>query len=188
MKGIDYAWGRPGGKNIKDAGFDFVCRYLSNNPNKNLTIQEVQDFHENGLKIVVVWETTELRPLSGFNGGVVDAKRADELSLTLGWILYKCIYFACDYDFNASNEVSIKDYFKGISSIIHRSRVGVYGEHDVIKYLLDERLCTYAWQTTAWSKGKLDHRANIKQTPKTVIINKIICDYNESLTQDFGQW
>lgn len=189
MKGIDYSFGRPGGKVIKESGYDFVCRYLSNNPKKNLTKDELEDFRENDLKVVLVWETTELRPLGGFSGGAEDAKIAIEQATLLGLPDNKCIYFACDSDFKLSSFKTIEDYFNGIASVLPLNKIGVYGGIIIVDRLLDYGLCKFAWQTSAWSNKLWDIRVNLKQfTYPTLLLNKVQCDYNESCTDDFGQW
>lgn len=188
LNGIDYAWGYPGGKKIKDAGYDFVCRYLSNNVSKNISPPEVKDLHANNLLIVLVWETTEQRALQGYGAGVNDATRALALAVSIECPPKKPIYFACDYDFSYQNQELINDYFQGVSSVIPLPQVGIYAGYDVVKRTLDAEMATYAWQTSAWSRGKWDSRIHIKQIKYGQLINGVSCDINESCQDDFGQW
>lgn len=188
MKGIDYGWGRPLAKNIAAKGYQFVCRYLSANPTKNITSAEIQDFHSHNLKICLVWQTTEKRPLSGFEGGKSDARRARNLASTLGFPSYRPIYFACDYDFSPKDQPLIDEYFKGIATIIPVCLIGIYGGYYVVKRVVDAKLATFIWQTSAWSGGKWDSRAHLRQVRYDERINGVQCDINLAMQEDFGQW
>jgi hypothetical protein len=188
MKGCDWGFGKIGGVNIKKAGYSFVCRYLSHNPKKNLTKEEIADFKENDLDIVVVWETTETRCLEGRQAGEDDANSALELLESLGIQHDVPIYFACDQDFNQAQLEKIKDYFDGVIGMIGVDQTGVYGGYTVVKYILDNKLAKYGWQTYAWSHGKWDDRAQLRQTniygPR---LQGVECDTDESMQDDFGQ-
>lgn len=189
MKGIDYAWGRPGGKLIKAKGYDFVCRYLSNNSSKNLGIEEVTDLHQNDVKIVVVWETTEQRPLDGYDAGVQDARHASELASNRGMPEDKPIYFAADWDFNPFQQEQINNYYKGVNSVLGVERTGAYGGVGIIRRCFDSGVIKYGWQTLAWSHAQKDSRIHIYQyNTNTNMIGGVDCDLNESMQDDFGQW
>lgn len=190
MKGIDYAWGRPGGKEIADKDYEFVCRYLSLNPSKNITQKEILDLHANGLSIVLIWETTEGRPLGGFSAGHADSERARDMADRLGFPCTKPIYFACDKDFKESEQPLINKYFEGVSSNLRNGikLTGAYGGYWVIKRLFDANLITYGWQTSAWSGGHWDKRVHIRQIRYDEKINNVQCDVNTSMKDDFGQW
>lgn len=188
MKGIDFGYGKISGKLIKESEYDFVCRYLSHNTAKNITKEELQDFKNNNLKVVLIWETTENRTLDGYQAGIDDAHSVLNQLIQLGFQWKEPIYFAVDSDMNLKQLEIIKDYFKGITSVILSSYVGVYGSYLTVKTLLDSELVFYAWQTYAWSHGQWDSRAQLRQiingTPK---LNGIVCDTNESMQDDFGQ-
>lgn len=188
MKGIDYGYGKPKASSIKDGGYEFVCRYLSHSEGKNLSSNELADLRSQGLKVVVVWETTIERPLSGFEGGAQDAKDAVESLSYLG-ISNVVVYFACDDDFSIHNYDLIQNYFKGAASVIGKAKTGVYGGFDIVKMLFDQGLVTYGWQTYSWSHGRWDSRAQLRQTniygPK---IDGVECDTDQSMQDDFGQF
>jgi hypothetical protein len=188
MKGVDFGMGRIKGDIIKKAGFDFVCRYLSHNPAKNLSKSELEDFRSADLKTVVVWETTTSRPLSGRPAGIADATTALDLAKSLSSDI-SVIYFACDDDYKEKDLDIAKTYFQGIATILEVDNIGVYGGYNTVKYMLDNNLCRYAWQTYAWSHGRWDNRAQLRQTniygPK---IAGVDCDTDESMTDDFGQF
>lgn len=190
MKGIDYAWGRPDALEIKAQGFDFVCRYLSFSSGKNLNPPELHALRSVGLSIVLVWETTEQRPLAGYEAGKNDALEAQkQVSSLLEEDSKVVLYFACDSDFSASNQPSINRYFQGVNDVIGIDRTGIYGSYDVVRRTLDAGLAKYAWQTYAWSHGKWDERAQLRQTKNGVpVIDHVMCDTDEAVTDDFGQF
>ncbi len=188
VKGLDYAWGKPGAKNIKEDGFRFVCRYLSRNMSKNIRASEVKDLHDNGIKIVLIWKTTELRPLAGFEAGKQDAAKAKELADDIGFPEDRPIYFACDYDFIEKEQPRLNEYFRGVATILPLERIGIYGGYYVVKRILNADLATYSWQSSAFSAYKKEPRIHIKQIKYNYKINGVDCEINESRKDDYGQW
>jgi len=189
MLGIDYGYGKIRGKDIKEAGYSFICRYLSHSPGKNLSKDEIIDMRSNEIKIVVVWETTENRVLAGYNAGQQDALVALQELDDLGLGSSISVYFACDNDFNEAQQAQINKYFEGVGSKIELTKIGVYGSYDVVRRTLDSGLVTYAWQTYAWSHGKWDERAQLRQIHNGIpIINRVQCDTDQAMTDDFGQF
>lgn len=192
MKGIDYGFGRPKPANIKKLGYDFVCRYLSHTPSKNLMQGELLDLRNAGLIIVVVWETTTQRPLAGYDAGVQDAvdaiKQLKNMEAQDQDGNLPVIYFALDDDFGIDNlKGPITEYFKGITSVLPSSRVGVYGGILSVRTLLDSGLVSYAWQTLAWSHKQWDERAQLRQVSTSgPNIDGVECDTNETTSDDFG--
>lgn len=188
MKGIDFGYGKLKGSVIRNAGYTFVMRYLSHSPQKNLNKEELKDFRQNDLKVGVVWETTTNRPLSGFTGGKQDAQEAVNQIIELTGSP-QVIYFAVDADYNQTQLQTIGEYFEGVASILPLHQIGVYGGYKTVEYMLDNDLASYAWQTYAWSHGKWDTRAQLRQTdiygPKLAGVE---CDTNESTGDDFGQF
>lgn len=188
VQGIDFGYGKVPGKVIVDAGYKFVCRYLSHSPGKNLTDTELQDFRDNNLKVVVVWETTEQRSLDGYQAGKDDANYALYLLDGIG-LDKQVIYFACDFDFTAGQQDRINDYFKGVIEILGLKYIGVYGGYGVVSRLFDAGLVTYGWQTLAWSHDNWDDRAQLNQTDCTgPHLVGVDCDTNEATNDDFGQF
>jgi hypothetical protein len=162
--GVDYAWGRPGTAALKRAGVKFVCRYLSHDTTgKNLTRSEADQLSGAGIWIVVVWESTAKRALSGHAAGVADAETAGQ-------------------------QAAINSYLDGAASVLGRSRVGLYGGYYVVKRSLDAHKATWAWQTYAWSGGHWDSRAHIQQYSNDHVINGVGVDYDRAVKDDYGQW
>ena len=188
-KGVDYAWGHPSGAAIAAKGYSFCCRYLSNTPSKNIDLVELNDLHANSLSVVLIWETSSRRPTEGKQAGIDDATKAKAQALALGADPIRLVlYFACDWDFSELDVPNVNAYFAGVCEVLPVSQVGVYGSFFIVKELLDAKLATYAWQTSAWSENQWDSRCNIKQVSYNVSINKVSCDINEACTDDFGQW
>jgi hypothetical protein len=187
--GVDYAWGRPSVTALKKAGVKFVCRYLSHDTTgKNLTRSEAEKLSDAGLWIVVVWETTAKRALSGRSGGKADAEDAARMARALGMPADRPIYFAVDWDATASDQAAINAYLDGAASVIGRARVGIYAGYWPVKRSLDGKHATWAWQTYAWSGGRWDKRAPLQQYSNDHTIGGVDCDYDRGVKDDYGQW
>ncbi|MFC9973060.1 glycoside hydrolase domain-containing protein [Spirillospora sp. NPDC127200] len=187
--GVDYAWGRPGPAALKRAGVRFVCRYLSHDTTgKNLTRAEAEQLSEAGLWLVVVWETTASRALSGRAGGAADARDADRQARALGMPSGRPIYFAVDFDATAAQQGAVNAYLDGAAGVIGRSRVGLYGGYGPVKRALDAGKAVWAWQTYAWSGGRWDRRAQLRQYSNDHVINGVGVDYDRAVADDYGQW
>jgi hypothetical protein len=197
MRGLDYAGGRPSGSVIKSAGYDFVCRYLSDGgpslPGKLLLPSEARDLLDSGVDIVSNWETTADRMLAGFGAGQLDAQRALNQVLACGGRRDRPIYFSCDIDASPGQQGAIDDYLRGAAQVLGVENVGVYGGYWVVKRCFDNGTIRWGWQTSAWSGGNLDQRAHIYQNFNRpggmyVYVGGVQCDYDEALQTDFGQW
>lgn len=183
--GVDYSDGRPGGKALAAAGMKFAARYLSHNEDKNLNATEAADLAAHDVSCVVVWETTASRAGAGRVAGITDAKEAQAQAVACGMPPGRPIFFAVDWD--ASPSVVVP-YFQGVASVLGVARTGVYGGYKVVDYLLDHKLVTWAWQTVAWSGGRWDPRAVIRQYASTIRINGVVCDHDTAYAADYGQW
>lgn len=184
--GIDYAWGNPSVKGLKNAGVTFVCRYLSPAGNsKNLRRGERRALAGARVDIVTVWETTAERARAGFDAGKHDAELAKAALRDLGAPAHAVVYFAVDFD---DERAPVGDYFKGAAHVLGVERVGVYGGYAVVKRLLNADLARFAWQTYAWSGGAWDHRAHLRQFSNDHTIAGVSCDFDRAVAANFGQW
>lgn len=173
---------------FKQAGVTFVARYISTPGNmKNVTAGEVAALKGAGLGLIVVFETTANRALSGYQAGQFDATSATSQINTLG-LRGIPVYFAVDFDATSSYLVPIGNYFKGAASVLGHDRVGVYGGIRAVAHILDQGICKWAWQTYAWSGGQWDHRAHLQQYENGKHVARVSVDYDRSMTADFGQW
>ncbi|MFC0038236.1 DUF1906 domain-containing protein [Actinomadura rayongensis] len=187
--GVDYAWGRPGPAALKKAGVRFVCRYLSHDTSgKNLTRAEAEQLSDAGLWLVVVWESTASRALSGRSGGVADARDAARQAAACGMPGDRPIYFAVDFDASSGQQSTINAYLDGAASVLGRDRVGLYAGYGPMRRAFDAGKITYGWQTYAWSGGKWDARAQLQQYSNDHTINGVGLDYDRAVKSDYGQW
>jgi hypothetical protein len=144
--------------NIKASGYDFVCRYYSDNPRKNLTAPEAAALSSAGLSIVAVWEDNPTADAYFTHArGLDEGTRAYYMALTVGQAAGSAIYFAVDYD---PDPIviggAIADYFQGITdgfAAMARGgtpayAVGIYGSGAVC----GAGLAAYGWlaQATGW--------------------------------------
>lgn len=187
-KGIDYAWhGTINWDCLVNSGVHYICRYFSFDPSKDLSKSELDGAMANGIEVAVVWETTANRMLSGYNGGVADAKESKNRANNLG-IGTIPIYFACDWDASESEQSTINAYLDGCVSILGKARVGMYAGYWPLKRAFDAGKMTYGWQTYAWSGGNQDSRMHLYQYHNGVTVCGISADWDESKKSDFGQW
>jgi hypothetical protein len=167
-----------------------VCRYLSTPGNpKNLTKTRVFLLRTAGFKIVTVFETTANRALTGDGAGkVVDARSAQAQLVALGAPVDAPVYFAVDFDATATQQAGDQRLPAAAASVLGKNRVGIYGGYWPVKRALDAGVCKYAWQTYAWSGGKWDQRAHIRQVKNGQRLAGLTVDFNESQKPDYGQW
>lgn len=188
-RGLDYAWHGPlDPLAFIDAGYSFVCRYLSRDPTKDIDAAEAKLLSDAGLDIVLVWETSEKRPVTGgYEGGKMDAVLAFRRAAALGMPDDRPVYFAMDYDVAAN---AADAYFEGIRDVGYPAeRVGVYAGLKPLRHLLDAGLAKWGWQTSAWSGGVWDPRAHILQYKYGLTFPGVeSADANRAPFEDFGQW
>lgn len=194
LRGLDYASGRPSPWAIRDAGFAFVIRYLTDGgpglPGKLLTPAEADGLRAAGVEIVSNWETTADRMLSGWGGGVADAGSALAQVLRCGGRPDRPIYFSADWDATPEQQSVIDAYLRGAATVIGAEHVGVYGGYYVARRCLDNGSARWAWQCDAWSGGNVDDRAQLRQLNRAgyAWVDGTECDINEATVPDYGQW
>lgn len=185
IPGVDYAWApHPSPAALRAAGTRFAARYSSTDPSKDLTRDEANALAAEGIWSVLVRESAAKRAAAGRAAGATDAQAALRTADACGMPTSRPLYFAVDFD---AEPTTVAAYFQGVASVIGVARTGVYGGYRVVKYLLDHGLVAWAWQTTAWSAGRWDPRAHIRQGA-TQTIGGADCDLNTALTADYGQW
>lgn len=187
-EGLDYAFSKPSVTAIADLGIKFVCRYLSHSPSKNLTAAEARALSTAGIWIVVVWETTAKRAMTGKPGGTDDAIDALAQAQACGMPPGRPIYFAVDWDASVSQQAAINAYLDGAASVLGRDRVGIYGGYGPVSRALAAGKAAWAWQTYAWSGGKWAAGAQLQQYSNGHTVDGADCDYDRATTSDFGQW
>jgi hypothetical protein len=188
-RGIDFAGGRPNPVAIKNAGFNFVMRYLTPGgpslPGKELLRNELEGYQNQGISVCLMYETTANMMLAGWAGGLPNAIEAASKSLHLGYPTNKPIYFACDIDVQPMHYPVILDYLSACEQILGIGKVGLYGEFDLLEAV---GLGYYLEQTTAWSHGRISNNAHIYQNGEQVVIDGVECDILEARKFDYGQY
>lgn len=186
--GVDYAWEHPSISALVAAGVKFVCRYLSNDTGKNLTLAEATVLSNAGISCVAVWESTAKRMLAGQSAGITDAKKALSQATACGMPNGTPIYFAADWDASSSQQAAINAYLDGVASIIGLQCTGIYGGYGPVSRAFNAGKVTYGWQTYAWSSGAWDGRAQIQQYSNDHNLGGVSLDYDRSMADYFGQW
>lgn len=185
--GIDHSSAPPDPAKLRDAGVDFVCRYVSTPGNpKNIDAAEVVGLHAHGIAVVLVFETTADRALAGYSAGLQDARNARAQAFAIG-LFNAPIYFAVDFDVTGKQELAVKDYLRGAARYLGKKKTGVYGGYTIVRAMLDAGVCKYGWQTYAWSRGLWDRRAHIQQYRNGVDFCGISVDYDRATKRDYGQ-
>jgi hypothetical protein len=184
--GVDHTT-RPSIAALKRARVRFVCRYLSRNRGKNLSPGEARELTAAGIWIVVVWETTAQRALSGHAGGVADARAALAQAQACGMPHGRPIFFAVDFDAQPKHLPAVLGYLDGAASVLGKHATGVYGGYRAVHAALSGH-CAWGWQTYAWSHGVWDSRAQLQQYSNDRRVGGVGVDYNRAVHADYGQW
>jgi Domain of unknown function (DUF1906) len=196
MKGIDYANARGAFflNAVKQAGYDFVVRYLDGGrvPGKQLTIEERDRILSAGLGIFLVYETTGAGPWTAAQGHS-DAQEAITAANALGYPDGAPIFYAVDQGLAASEVV---EYFNGTDEIHYalpsdplaysplnpsHFESGAYGDYDICETAatVPWRGVPWRWQTAAWSGGKRADGAQLYQAQNGVLVAGSLCDIDE---------
>ena len=186
--GVDYSFARPSPSGLRAAGYTFAVRYLSYDAGKNLSAPEARALIGAGVDVVANWESGGSDALKGRARGVSDAQEAQRQATAAGMPAGRPIYFSIDFDASAAQQAAINDYFDGVASVLGHDRTGAYGGINPIKRLFDAGKIGFGWQTYAWSGGKWEARAQLRQIHNGVTVAGGDCDIDQSQTDDFGQW
>jgi hypothetical protein len=188
-QGVDYSWGRPSPAGLIADGYTFAARYLSyDTSGKSLTHGEADALIAAGVDIVCVWEQGADDALDGYGQGVADAQAAAAQAASVGMPSDRPIYFAVDFDAQASQQGTVDAYFDGVASVIGRGRTGAYGGYYLISRLFDDGRITWGWQAYAWSYGNWDGRAQVRQVDNGQTVAGGSVDLDTAMVADFGQW
>ncbi|HUA30418.1 MAG TPA: peptidoglycan-binding protein [Streptosporangiaceae bacterium] len=184
FNGVDFAYGKgvTAGQ-LKAAGVQFVCRYLSDDSDKDISAEELANYRAAGIAVVLNWESTGEMPDEA--QGVADAQRAQSEAAALGEASAPII-FSADFDPGGDTTQMIA-YMRGVKSVLGLGRTGIYGCFTSVGACFDAGLVTYGWQTSAWSDGRWDDRAQLQQYNYEVMIGPAQVDQDRAMAQDFGQ-
>jgi LysM repeat protein len=186
VNGTDYAWARPSASQLRNAGVTFAARYLmprSFHSGKALSSSEANSLHSLGIAVVLNYEYASGSAKGGYAAGVRDAIRAETARVEVGAPPLP-IYFSVDYDERSATVVT--NYLAGVSSVIGKSRTGVYGSYYTVRAAMNAGY-PYAWQTYAWSGGKWDSRAQLRQTKNGALFGGD-GDKDVAISPGYGGW
>jgi hypothetical protein len=185
IMGVDYAKTSKDYDALKAKGIKFAMRYISHDPGKDLTLAEKKELHKRDIKIGVVFETKAQRAIDGHAAGAADGAFADERVKKLG-LAGIPIYFAVDWDVADAQKTKVATYLKGVESVIGKTRTGVYGGYGIVKYVVEHDVCSWFWQTYAWSGGHIHPSVHIHQYHNDATIGTMSVDLNHGSTTGFG--
>ena len=156
--GCDYSYYRPAAAQVAAAGYKFVMRYLSYEPDKNITPAELADLHANGLYVGFVWETNGTSILGGSGVGAVEGAAARAILTECGVPPEVPIFVAMDEDDRSvvGWQGEIANYLGGFARASGHMAIP-YGSNRVIDFFQS------GWQTEAWSGGVISRFAAIYQ-------------------------
>lgn len=149
--GVDYssrgAVPSPGA--LKADGYGFVMRYLSYEPGKNITADELAALHAAGISVGFVWESTGQTPLGGAAAGASDGAEAGRQLRALGVPASIFVFWAFDTDDRGHPGClpTLKAYGDAFARACGHFSFP-YGSNRVIDYFGG------GWQTQAWSDGQ----------------------------------
>jgi hypothetical protein len=180
--GVDFGWGSVGAGTARAIGARFGASYLSTDASKNWSAANLRRYHARGLATVAVWETYATRSLSGYYAGRTDARSALYEESALGIPTSRPIYFAIDFPESLWQWPAVESYFRGVASILGRWRTGAYGSWAAVSRLFNYGIVKYGWQTSAWSGGHWDLRAQLEQYAYYSTY-----DWDRAMASDYGQ-
>ncbi|MGN6169809.1 MAG: glycoside hydrolase domain-containing protein [Solirubrobacteraceae bacterium] len=179
--GIDMAFSAVSPAQAKALGAHFVSSYLSFSAAKDWTASEWKGLHAEGIATVLNWEWGCCDATEKHNHAVGqrDARQALAEANALGARASRPIIFSVDENVPWR---AAAGYFAGASSIIGKSRVGIYGSYQVVAgaYAAGYR---GVWQTSAWSNGAWFPHDNLEQ----YAYPSPSYDADLALTRDYGQ-
>jgi Rv2525c-like, glycoside hydrolase-like domain len=190
VKGCDYSWDRPDLDCLWDQGVRFIVRYGSRDPSKNLAPGELDAALDRGMSVAVVWQEGKTQMMRGYDGGVTDARDAKALFDGLG-LAGIPVHYSCDQETSVLSSADlgkIDAYLDGAISVTGLARNGMYGDYNILRRQFDRGKIKFGWQTYAWSGGKWESRAQLRQVQNNVSVCGGLIDWDESTAADFGQW
>lgn len=184
FKGVDYSFSRPNLSILRDVGIVFISRYLCYLPStKAINFSEKTAIINSGFFLSLNWENKAGDMLGGYMAGKSHAAEGMRQALLLGYPTGCTIFHSADtYDFTVpgSTQNLMFEYLRGCRDIyLSRYKLGLYGGYGAVKAVLDRGLADVGWQTYAWSGGRWDPRALVRQTLNNQPLAGGTVDYDE---------
>lgn len=175
-------------------GIRLVCDYLSHDPGKDWNAAQIKAYHQAGVGIVFLWETSANRALSGYSGGFADGSDAAGHAQTLiNQVGYKpssavSIIAAIDFDTTSGQYPVITAYMQGFKvGLAGRFLAGAYGEADILDAL--GTVIDVGFQTYAWSRGRISARADLYQYLNGQTLDGAVVDFDRIIdAAGVGAW
>lgn len=135
-------------------GASGVIGYVSDNPAKNLTRENLADHLAHGLQVGLVFEdaTTDMR--AGAKGGNAHGATAMGEAGDIGYDSHNCVIFAAgDENTTQDDWPTVLAYMDAFATWVPHP--GYYGDQDSIDWLFPQRPHWWYWQTnaTGWGTG-----------------------------------
>lgn len=163
---IDEAWKKVPPATIKQYGYLGVILYVSRDPGKCGTRNDVDGLHAVGLGVLFVFEDSAQRALGGYQAGVADGQFAASYLKAVGLPQGKPVHAAIDFAVTAAQMPTVIAYLQGFAAGLggyYQARV--YGDKDVVDAMVAHGM-PGGWQTCAWSGGVVDGKAALYQRLK----------------------
>jgi hypothetical protein len=214
-KVIDFAKRKIAPDQIKAAGYDGVVVWVSESrPGADFEAKPVTRDYADALRAAGLHMVSNYqygKPgwpdpsdyTRGYDGGVADARTAQQLHAAAGGPDSAPIFFSVDDDIDSSTWTSVAaQWFRGLNSVLGVERTGIYGHARACGWAIDDGVVghsstaghRWAWQTSAWSQGAREARAVLYQavvdSPSTpgIPLGGINVDLDDVLAADYGQW
>lgn len=189
IEGVDYSDARPSPAGLVAVGKQFVGRYVGAGFGpKLLQADEAHSLLSAGLKIVSLVEGAADGALGGRSMGVQHAEQARQWHIDRGFPWPVPCYFAVDFDVQAAQWQTVRDYFQGVASTIGLPYTGIYGGLNAILWAQTDGIARWFMQTYAWSGGVWAGGVQIEQYHNDVGIVGGQVDLCRAPTSEYGGW
>jgi len=189
IAGVDYSTDHPSAAELAARGMGFAGRYVGlGGQGKQLTSPELLALSRHGISVVMLAEADARGALGGWAAGAQHAGVVRAAAQRLGAPPSAPIYFAVDFDAQPPQMPRVRDYFRGVASVLGRARTGVYGGYGVVADLLAGGLAAWAFQTYAWSGGRWHPGAQLRQLRNGVRLGAGTVDLCVATVANYGGW
>lgn len=162
--------------------YQFVGRYVAQQPGKCITPDEATTYLKNGKSIVLVYEDNPEDALGGANVGLAKAKIAKPILTALGVPQTVPVHFAVDmpgYSYDLATFIACAKVF----ALYLGRPAAIYGDVDTCTYAHEQGI-RFLWQ---FGEGRAPG-VTIYQSPATTAPWGQAIDPDESLAPNYGQW
>jgi hypothetical protein len=192
LRAVDYAEGYTPSlpAKLKAARVGLALRYVGQPAwPKALRSAELEELRAAGISLGFIYETSAQWMKAGAPAGRDAAHSARTHLGQIGGPRQPTLYLAADWDVQPGELPAVRACITGATGVLGPGHVGIYGGLRVVRDTLERGLVAHAWQTTAWSGGKWDSRAGLRQLLGKAWGNLgLDYDADEQMLADVGQW